>query len=117
MLKSKIIYLDFFPLFSSRSFVNLHFSCRFMIYFDSIFMKGVRFVPRLIILHRYYFLTVASAKCDKFSGLKQHRLFSFSSCNWKSKMGLEVCVTSRVYVFIAFRGHLNSLAPGYFLHL
>ena len=38
-------------MFSSRSFIVLHFTFRFVIHFELIFVKGVRSVSRLIILN------------------------------------------------------------------
>ena len=44
-------HLDFSPVFSSRSFIVLRFTFRFVIYFELIFVMGVRFVSRVILLH------------------------------------------------------------------
>ena len=44
-------HLDFSPVFSSRSFIVLRFTFRFVIHFELIFVKGVCFVSRVILLH------------------------------------------------------------------
>ena len=38
--------LGFYPTLSYKSFIVLHFTHRYMIYFELIFVKDVRFVPR-----------------------------------------------------------------------
>ena len=43
----------FSPVLSSRSFIALHFTFRFVIHFELYFVKGIRFVSRLIFLQVY----------------------------------------------------------------
>ena len=64
--------LGFYPTLSYRNFIVLHFTHRYMIYFELIFVKDVRFVPR------FFFFSACRCLVDQYHLLDS----SFSILYW-----------------------------------